>query len=255
MNKLVKTVIGGEVKIYYQWNDRHIGQRIALGKYEPYLTKLILEKVDKNSTFVDVGANIGYYSLLSVKKGARVWAIEPDEDNFAILKKNVKENGLDKKIKLIKAGAGSKNAWAKIERSEVNFGAHKLINRKGDVKIIRLDDVIKEKVDVIKIDVEGMEAKVVAGAKNLIKKWQPIIFFEYGINLRNGGLLNFLSKIYGGIFVIDEYAQFYRPAEVKKLKNYEGNLMVKKNLGWEWGQVKNVDWKKVIKKILRYNGL
>ena len=89
----------------------------------------------------------------------------------------------------------------------------------------------------------------------MIKKWQPTIFFEYGVNLRNGELLNFLSNIYGGIFVIDEYRQFYRLAEVKSLKNYKGNLMVKKNLKWEWKQIKDIDRKKVVKKILGYNGL
>ena len=259
MNKLVKTIIDGGVEIWYQWNDLHIGQRIALGKYEPYLTKLMIEILkqvqDDETVFVDVGANIGYYSLLAAKKGARVIAIEPEKTNFEILEKNVKKNGLEKKIKMIRAGAGRKNTWAKIEKSKVNFGAHKLKSGRGKIKIIRLDDVIKEKVEVIKIDVEGMEGEVVAGAKNLIKKWQPTIIFEYGISLRNRQLIKFLSKIYGEIYAIDEYCQMYWLVEAKKLEKFAGNLMVKKNLGWEWGQIKNVDWRKVIKKYLVYNQL
>jgi hypothetical protein len=73
--------------------------------------------------------------------------------------------------------------------------------------------------------------------------------------LRSGDLLEYLSKIYGGVFAIDENVQFYRLKETKNLKNYERNLMVKKNLEWEWGQIKDVDRKKTVKKILRYNGI
>jgi len=251
MKKLTSTIYRG-VKIWYQWDDLHIGQRIALGKYEPYLTNLILEKVNKGDVFVDVGANIGYYSLLAAKKGARVYAIEPEEKNLAVLEKNVKENNLEENIKLVKAGAGEKKGWAEIRKSESNFGAHKLKKGGGKVKIIRLDDLIKEKVNVMKIDVEGMEAEVVKGAQKLIKKWKPTIFFEYGINSRNRKLLDFLSNIYGKIFAIDEYVQFYRLKDIKKLKNFRGNLMVKKNLGWEWGQIKDIQIKKWIKKLERY---
>ena len=58
MRKLVKTIFKNTV-FWYQWNDEFVGQRIALGKYEPYLTKLILGKIKPESVVVDVGANMG----------------------------------------------------------------------------------------------------------------------------------------------------------------------------------------------------
>jgi len=64
-----------------------------------------------------------------------------------------------------------------IKRSKVNPGSTQSGGgREVKIKMIRLDDLIKEKVDVIKIDVEGMEAEVIKGARNLIEKWKPIIF-------------------------------------------------------------------------------
>lgn len=58
----------------------------------------------------------------------------------------------------------------KIEKSKENLGAHKLVTGVGKTKIIRLDDVIKEKIGLIKIDVEGIETEVVKGAQKLIEK-------------------------------------------------------------------------------------
>ena len=249
MKKLVKTIFKNTV-FWYQWNDKYVGQRIALGKYEPYLTKLILEKMKPAGVMVDVGANIGYYSLLTAKTVKKVFAIEPEELNFSILKKNAQSNGL-KNIELIKAAAGSRQGKAVIKRSKVNLGAHKVVRSEGEIKMIRLDDVIKEKVDVIKLDVEGMEGEVIRGAKNLIEKWKPIIFLEYGVNGRNKKMIEFLRQVYGAIYWIDEYGQTYRKIRDEELGEVEGNLMVKKGLGWEWGQVKDIRIKKWIKRWIK----
>ena len=249
MKKLVKTIFKNTV-FWYQWDDRYIGQRIALGKYEPYLTKLILEKIKPESVMVDVGANIGYYSLLTAKTAKKVFAIEPEELNFSILKKNAQSNGL-KNIELIKAAAGSRQGKAVIKRSKVNPGAHKVVRSEGEIKMIRLDDLIKEKVDVIKIDVEGMEAEVIKGARNLIEKWKPIIFLEYGVNGRDKKMIEFLRQVYGSIFLIDEYGQTYRKIGDRESGKVEGNLMVKKEGGWEWGQVKDIRVKKWIKRWIK----
>ena len=249
MKKLVKTIFRNTV-FWYQWDDKYIGQRIALGKYEPYLSKLILEKIGPGSVIVDVGANIGYYSLLAGKTAKKVYAIEPEELNFSILKKNTQSNGL-KNIELIKAGAGRRQGKVTIKRSKINPGAHKVEMEGGEITMIKLDDLIKEKVDVIKIDVEGMEANVIRGAKNLIEKWRPIIFLEYGINGRDKEMIKFLRQVYGSIYWIDEYGQTYRKINDGKLDRVEGNLMVKKGRGWEWEQVKNIRIKKWIKRWIK----
>lgn len=249
MKKLVKTIFQNTV-FWYQWDDKYIGQRIALGKYEPYLTKLILGKITPESVVIDVGANVGYYSLLAGKIAKKVYAIEPEELNFSILKKNTQSNGF-KNIKLIKVAAGNRQGKVVIKRSKINPGAHKVVMERGEIKMIRLDDLIKEKVDVIKIDVEGMEAEVIRGAKNLIEKWRPIIFLEYGVNGRDKKMIKFLRRMYGVIYWIDEYGQTYRKISDGELERATGNLMMKEEDEWEWGQVKDIRIKKWIKRWIK----
>ncbi len=127
--KLKKCRIFGKHKFFYLENDRYIGQRVALGKYEPYETQLILRQTKIGDTVVDVGANIGYYTLLlanKVGKTGKVYAFEPDKINFEILAKNVKENNLENVV-MINAAVGKKEGKLKLHRSEENFGDHKLL--------------------------------------------------------------------------------------------------------------------------------
>ena len=128
MIKLKKVKIFGKYTFYYLSNDKYIGQRIALEKYEPYETKLILRQVKKSDVAVDVGANIGYYTILladKVGKTGKVYAFEPDKINFEILLKNIKANNLENVI-AVNVAVGSKNGKDYLYKSSENLGDHKL---------------------------------------------------------------------------------------------------------------------------------
>jgi len=145
--QLVKTKLEG-LNFWYQENDKFIGQRVALGKYEEYETKLILKQIERNGVVVDVGANIGYYTLLMAQKAKRVYAIEPEPVNFEILKKNVEENNL-KNVVLIWAAAGRTNSKINLYKSEENWGDHRVYKGKNHKKMIsvnclRLDDILAD---------------------------------------------------------------------------------------------------------------
>ncbi|KKQ64373.1 MAG: Methyltransferase FkbM [Candidatus Shapirobacteria bacterium GW2011_GWF1_38_23] len=84
-----------------------IGQRIALDKFEKFETALMENQINSESVCVDVGANIGYYTLLLAIKVKRVYAIEPGGESFLILKKNVEVNNL-KNVVLLNIGASDK---------------------------------------------------------------------------------------------------------------------------------------------------
>ena len=128
--ELKKVKIFGKYIFYYLPNDKYIGQRIALEKYEPYETKLILKQTKKGDVVVDVGANIGYYTILladKVGKNGKVYAFEPDKLNFEILVKNIKANNL-KNVIAVNAAVGRKNETKVLYKSEENLGDHKLFN-------------------------------------------------------------------------------------------------------------------------------
>ena len=140
-------------------------------------------------TFIDVGANIGKYSIILGKKlkdNGQVISIEPEPRNFEILNKNIKLNNL-KNVTAINNGLYSKKGkldfYLTSEKS--GDGAHSLIkktNNKIQIKVDTLDNIIKEKglkdIKLIKIDVEGAEANVLKGAKKTLKKYHPKLIFE-----------------------------------------------------------------------------
>jgi len=271
MKKLNKTKVFGKYIFNYLPDDKFVGQRIALGKYEPYLTNLMLEKISKDDVVLDIGANIGYYTVLMADKVKKVIAIEPDPINFEILQKNIKENKL-KNVVAVQAAVGSENKKMGIINSKENFGDHRMWGKGPTVSVFcrRLDDLLKEldyqKIDFIKMDVQGFELLVIEGGKEMIEKNKPTIFFEYwpwGIKNAGGDykkMMEFLEKIYKKIFWIDEYIQIHFPVSQKFLdKKYSdkneddyGNLWVKSEINFNdiLGQFKSFWIKKFIKRIL-----
>jgi len=117
--------------------------------------------IDPNDVVYDVGANIGVFTLLSAKKAKFVVSIEPEKGNFEILKLNVIRNSFRNVILVNKAIGDTKG---KVSMSSTGVGAS--IIPGNDVEITTLDDIIEEtgKVpDVIKMDIEGYEAKALRG--------------------------------------------------------------------------------------------
>ncbi|MFA6361484.1 MAG: FkbM family methyltransferase [Candidatus Shapirobacteria bacterium] len=253
--KLEKAKIFGKYNFYYLPDDKYVGQRIALEKYEPYETELILRQVKSGDIIVDVGANIGYYTILladKVGKSGKVYAFEPDSTNFEILEKNIKANNLENVV-VIKTAVGSKNETKTLYKSVENLGDHKLFNdqflisnvetiqnppvgkptsslKKGGslktetVKIIKLDDYLKNiKIDLMKIDTQGWEPEVFVGAKKTIERDLPIIFFEYSpasyklAKLSEMEMMSWLKKLYKKFWWIDEWLYIYKCLEKEKI--------------------------------------
>ncbi len=80
--------------------------------YEPLETQLLLKRLKPGQTFVDIGANIGYYTLLAARQvgpAGRVYAFEPDEENFKLLQKNTEINGYSNVTSVSPPGHASNN--------------------------------------------------------------------------------------------------------------------------------------------------
>jgi len=113
--------------------------------------------IDPNDVVYNVGANIGVFTLLTAKKAKFVVSIEPEKENFEILRLNVERNGLNNVILVNKAVGDAKG---KVSMSSTGVGAS--IIPGNDVELTTLDNIIEEtgKIpDVIKMDIEGYEVK------------------------------------------------------------------------------------------------
>jgi FkbM family methyltransferase len=260
---LKKTKLG-RLDFWYRADDKFIGQRIALGKYEKYETAIMLGQLNINSIVVDVGANIGYYTLQMAQRAKKVYAIEPNKICFEILKKNVKENNL-KNVVLINKAAGDKKEKKYLMRDEENLGNSKIQSNptkspfdKGDFVLTEtLDNILinEQYISLIKIDTQGYEPEVIKGAKNIIKRNRPILFLEYTAGeYPDSKMINFLKIIYKNIWSINDFASVPWPIS-KEIKVYGPgycDLFLKKKMELSdyLTMVKNVNYKKWIKGIM-----
>jgi len=177
---------------------------LANGKYEPELAQLFRSCIAPDRDVIDVGANIGFYSVLAAKhldKG-RVLAAEPTKAAHARLLQNLALNGVADKVIVFNGLISSKDATTDIkivegreEYSSIGAMAHPSIAGQPIVtETIRsrpLDALVKDhQLDpaVIKVDVEGAEMMVFEGAEETLKRHRPIVISEFSrpLLLRNG---------------------------------------------------------------------
>lgn len=133
----------------------------------------LLHFLRKEDIFIDVGANIGSYTVLaSAEIGARTISIEPIPSTFAFLKDNVVLNNINNIVELYNIGLASKNSSMKFTKTQdtVNHVATDYDKDVIEVKVNTLDNIIKESnPSLIKIDVEGYEFEVLMGASKILK--------------------------------------------------------------------------------------
>jgi len=153
-----------------------------LGTYELEKQKLFAETVKKGDVVYDIGANVGFYTLLAtelVGETGKVFAFEPLPENFKYLKEHIEINGY-KNISPFEVAVSDKNGFAffggVIDRSQGRL----LDEGKIKVGTVTIDDLVDsgklQIPNVIKIDVEGAEFSVLEGAFSTIKKYNPAIF-------------------------------------------------------------------------------
>jgi len=172
--------------------------QLSLFDFDPIETEIVKTNVKKNDIVVDVGANIGYYTLLMAKNHASVFSYEPEPQNFDLLKKNVILNNFSSNVKLYNKAVSNFYGHSKLVSTDGTMARHKLDkNRFGtkyiDVEVTKLE---LDKIDFAKIDVEGTELLVLQGMKTLPNKM--LIEFN-STNLKESGsnyedFFNFLEK-------------------------------------------------------------
>ncbi len=138
-----------------------------------------------DAVIFDVGANIGNHSIYWAIycNAKKVYSFEPIDTTFNILKKNIELNNLSNVIIPYNIGLSDKKCNGLVTNYiDSNIGGTKIeqTNNTSGIKLERLDDINieEEKIDFIKIDVEGHEYYALKGMENTLKKYKPTIFIE-----------------------------------------------------------------------------
>jgi len=180
-DKVLETKIEG-FSILTLSNDA-IGRGINKGEsWEPHIVSFLRNYLDKESVFVDIGSNYGWHSLIASSLCKTVHSFEPQSLIYSLQKESIRKNKFENIIQY-KKGLGSIITQSNL--SPINYHENGLnigdlgVGLNGEnIEIITLDSINIEKVDLIKIDVQGYENFVIEGATKTIEKNRPIIIIE-----------------------------------------------------------------------------
>lgn len=193
-------------KIYVNTSDKGLApDLLQKGYYDKEETELIRSIVSPGMIVLDVGANIGYFSLIAAKAlnmSGYIYAFEPEPKTFELLTKNIETNGMQSLIQPVQKGLSARAGVLELFRDPINMGNHsydsKNINNEFEsikTLVVTLDDFLSEtrrkdiKIDLMKIDVQGAEGLVFEGATNTLNFSNKIkIVMEFWpFGLRNFG--------------------------------------------------------------------
>ena len=220
--------------------DQMVSPAIALGAYEPFELRLVEWLIPAGGTIIDVGAHIGYYTIqvaaLAGRNG-RVEAFEPDPRNVDLLQRSVRVNGFEA-VRVHPAAVGETEGQSLLYRSSfANTGDHRIYDT-GEgretivVPVVSLDGEFAgrlNRLDLLKIDVQGAEASVLRGAQHLLTE-QPDAailteFWPFGLKQSAGSARETLALLRSAnrqLLMVDEEHHKLREIPDEALLMLEG---------------------------------
>jgi FkbM family methyltransferase len=186
----VRRIAGGKgagLRIIPLEGDREI----ALGAYETPVQVALLDNVAAGGVVYDIGANVGFFSLLAARRvgpQGRVYAFEPVARNAAAIERSARLNGFEA-LEVFAKAAGAASGIAELNLAR-HIGGAVLASvgvppdRRGSVsvEVVAIDDLIREgslrSPSLVKIDVEGAELEVIRGMKATLQAHRPVVICE-----------------------------------------------------------------------------
>lgn len=146
--------------------------------HEPLASRFLAESLTPESVFVDVGAHIGYFSVIAAQRARAVFAIEPQEALIGRIHRNVAANHL-RNVHTIMAAAGDRTGFVAVPKSGTPSTGVKLAGSGNLVPMIRLDDYFTAALTPthVKIDTEGFEFQVLKGMARILET-RPLLLIE-----------------------------------------------------------------------------
>ena len=217
-NQLTLCRVLGRYKLYVPTTDLGFGAHVMMdGVWEPWLTVFMASRIKPGMHVVDAGANHGYYTVLFadiVGPAGRVLAIEPNPPTAKLLRQTVGVNGFDSRVDVIEKALtaaddetlvffapGQEPKNARVMNADY-AGLPEMVTVTG----AKLDTLLADwpRVDFMKVDVEGAEEPMLAGAWATIKHDRPELLLEFNSKRCTdpAGLLDRLEAIYGAARLI-----------------------------------------------------
>jgi FkbM family methyltransferase len=224
--KWVCTEIPHGLRLWVDLSDAGVSAGCLQGNWEPTETDLILSLLSPGDTFIDVGANIGWFTLLAahaVGGSGKVYAFEPRTDRRARLEQSIAENGFETRCVVEAAALGTTACdttlgWVPSERNP----GHSFIMPSAPIEGAETIETISVRaldsfnipgpVRLIKIDVEGAEPQAIAGAMELITRDRPILLLElfpqWLSAVSNITTLDFVNRLRGFGYRVHRLAKY-----------------------------------------------
>ena len=157
----------------YYHEDPTIGHSLNLyGEYCHPEIEMILSLVNKDSIYIDIGANIGTHTVSIAPHVQQVYAFEPDVNNYELLVANTRDYN---NISVIKNAVSNCDSFG---NTEFNFGKTRFVESDGSSISRTIDSYDIEKIDFVKIDTEGFELRILQGMTGVLTNQQPSILVE-----------------------------------------------------------------------------
>jgi FkbM family methyltransferase len=204
--------------------DQFVGRSLELyGEFSELEGELFAQLLRPGQVVVEVGANIGAHTVHLAKlvgAGGAVLAFEPQRVIFQILCANIALNALFN-VHTYHAGLGREKGTLKVPPMDYdavgNFGGLALTDAAvgEDVSILALDGFNLPSLQVLKIDVEGMEADVLLGARNTIARHRPVLYVENDRQEKSAALIRLIEEL--------GYTMYWHTPNMYNQNNYFGN--------------------------------
>ncbi len=195
-------------------DDVMVPHLLAYGVHEPAETALLERVLTPEMTMLDLGANVGYFSVLASRLAKKVFAFEPEPRNYALLLDNIRENEVAN-VMPISCAISNQTGMMRLYLDKFNFGGHTLgadnVQTSADgyinIPTVTLDAFISSQtrqsthsvhVDFLKMDVQGAEGQVIEGGERTLRDNDVKILMEYwpdGLRKMGTHPLDLLEKL------------------------------------------------------------
>jgi FkbM family methyltransferase len=231
-NGLVE-ITAGPLKGLRMWVNLKCQKYYWLGTHEPAVQEVLKKIIRPGWICCDIGAHIGYFSLMMARltgNGGKVFAFEPDPDNFSLLSEHIRINGLSSIVDAVPLAVSSRveSAVAVFQKGPASYSSTGKLssssNEEGiEVEVTSLDEFVYRRgypePNFIKIDVEGFEGEVLSGADRILTQARPVIVCEIH-NLEES--IKVLEKLYETGYLVFHIEEDFEP--VNNLK-YGGHWL------------------------------